>query len=109
MFTGHGSALLPTQKTNRMLDAVTCPPAQVRLIRHGSLRSRIDLYIRKIRSSLLDLRLAGDPWIIDQGDGTLALCVGDHSLAQIPGVALDLPSFNQRLDFVRHRPPRRRR
>ncbi len=89
-----------------MLNAVSHAPV---FLRSKVAPSRINLHIRKVRPSHLDLRFQGDPWIVDRGDGTFAVCIGDQALAHILGLALDLPSFNQRFDTVRHRRPRRRR
>jgi hypothetical protein len=61
-----------------------------------------------VRPSLLDLRFTGDPWIVDHNDGTFKLCLGDYCLVGIAGVTFDLPSFNQVLDRLRSRRPRRR-
>jgi hypothetical protein len=96
----------PSRKENHMLPASTHPPVHIRS-RIG--QSRVRLHVRKVRPSPLDLRLQGDAWIVDRGDGSLVVCIGDQALAHILGLALDLPSFNQRLDALRHRRPRRRR
>jgi hypothetical protein len=64
------------------------------------------LNLRLVRPSLLDLRFNGDSWVVDQGEESFKLCLGDYHLASIRGVALDLPSFNRLLDEARHRRPR---
>lgn len=61
-----------------------------------------------VRPSLLDLRFTGDPWIVQQSDGLLLLCLGDTRLADIQGIGIDVPSLNLALDRMRHRRPRRR-
>ena len=53
------------------------------------------LPVRSVRPSLLDRRFSSDAWIVDQGDGTLMLRLGDYDLASIIGLPLDLPSLNQ--------------
>ena len=64
--------------------------------------------MRMVRPSLIDPRFTGDPWIVDEQNGTFALCLGDYCLAGIQGVPIDLPSFNQTFDRLRNRRPRRR-
>ena len=61
-----------------------------------------------VRPSLLDLRFTGDPWVVDRNDGSFELCLGDYCLAGICGMTFDLPTFNQVLDRMRSRRPRRR-
>jgi hypothetical protein len=97
------------EKAQRMLEASLSAPARFRVTRARAYRSTINLSIRKVQASPFDLRLHGDPWILDRGNGTLAICIGDRPLAQIAALALDVPSLNQRFDVVRHRRPRRRR
>jgi hypothetical protein len=55
---------------------------------------------------LLDQRFVGDAWIVGSGQGLLTLCLGTFPLAQIRGLALDLPALNQLLDRARTRRPR---
>jgi hypothetical protein len=55
----------------------------------------------------MDRRFTADAWIVDQGDGTLALRLGDYNMTEITGLALDLPSLNQILKRVWERRPRR--
>jgi hypothetical protein len=57
--------------------------------------SALPLSVRSLRPSLLDQRFTSDAWIVDQGDGTLMLRLGDYDLAPIVGLPLDLPSLNQ--------------
>ena len=68
----------------------------------------IDVQLRCVRPSLIDPRFKGDVWIVDQGNGVLALRLGDYSLTQFMGLPLDLPSLNQRLDQVWNRRLRQR-
>src|SRR4051794_17990421 len=91
-----------------MLDTLDKAPSTLRVVHRVSLRSDVDVFVRTIRPSLLDFRLAGDPWVLPQGGETCVLCFGDRQLASVAGLTLDLPSLNQRLDSLRHRPPRRR-
>src|SRR5437660_7680574 len=69
---------------------------------------QINVQLRCVRPSLIDPRFKGDIWIVDQGNGVLALRLGDYSLTQFMGLPLDLPTLNQRLDQVWNRRPRQR-
>lgn len=69
----------------------------------------IDLCIRTVRPSLLDLRFSGDPWIVDRGSGLFAICLGNYPLAWMDGLPFDLPSLNRQFHGLRHRRPRPRR
>jgi hypothetical protein len=60
-----------------------------------------------VRPSLLDLRFTGDHWIVDRKDGSFKLFLGDYCLTGFRGMTFDLPSFNQALDRMRTRRPRR--
>ena len=71
-------------------------------------RSSVHLNLRSVRPSLTDWRFKADAWIVDQGDGTLALRLGDYNFASINGSPFDLPVLNQILERVWHRRPRRR-
>jgi len=64
--------------------------------------------LRMVRPSVLDLRFIGDPWIVEESDGRLLLCLGDYHLAGIRGLGIDVPSLNFVLDRLRNRRPRRR-
>jgi hypothetical protein len=57
---------------------------------------------------VLNLRLTGDMWVIEDEDEMLAVRLGDREIVRIGGLPLDVPSFNQLLDRCRHRRPRRR-
>jgi hypothetical protein len=92
-----------------MPTTVTAAKGQMRVVRRQSTRPTIKVTLRLTRPSLLDLRLAGDPWIIDRGQELLAMCFNNCQLASIGGLALDVPALNQLLDRLRHRQPRRRR
>jgi hypothetical protein len=52
----------------------------------------------------MDRRFRGDPWVEDRHDGTLSLCLGNYSLAELQALALDLPHLNQLLDRLRQGP-----
>jgi len=71
--------------------------------------SKPDIKLRSVRPSLLDPRFTGDAWIVDQGDGLLALQLGDYRLTEFLGLPLDVPSLNERLHQVWNRRPRSRR
>jgi hypothetical protein len=71
-------------------------------------KPQISIQLRCVRPALIDPRFKGDVWIVDQGNGVLALRLGDYSLTQFLGLPLDLPSLNQRLDQVWNRRPRKR-
>jgi hypothetical protein len=92
-----------------MSQASTADHPQIRVVRRQAVRPTISLSLRPVRPSLLDLRLAGDPWIVPQGENLLALCFSDWQLASLRGMGLDLPGLNQLLDRMRHRRPRPRR
>jgi hypothetical protein len=91
-----------------MLQPCSLPLGTRRKGRRPVLSSSTSLRIPRVRPSLLDCRFTGDAWVIDQGDGTLAVRLGDYNLSQITGLALDVPSLNQLLDRVWHRRPRPR-
>jgi len=65
---------------------------------HSIKQTKITIKLRSVRPSLLDPRFKGDACIVDQGNGLLALRLGDYSLTEFLGLPLDLPSLNQRLD-----------
>ena len=92
-----------------MSPAATTGPAQLRVVRRQSIRPTLKVTLRLIRPSLLDPRLAGDPWVVDRGGERLALCFNNHALAGLRGLALDVPGLNALIDRLRRRPPRRRR
>jgi hypothetical protein len=59
-----------------------------------------------VRPSLLDLRFAGDAWVVAGAEDFLTLSLGDYPLAHITGSALDVPALNDLLARARHRRPR---
>jgi hypothetical protein len=63
--------------------------------------------VRSVRPSLLDLRFTGDPWVVDEQDGTSSLRLDDYCLASIAAVGFDLPVFNRTLLALRLRQARR--
>ena len=70
--------------------------------------SEIARPLRSVRPSLLDLRFTGDPWVVDQQDGTASLRLDDYRLARIQTSPFDLPSLNQTLLQLRQWQVRRR-
>jgi hypothetical protein len=91
-----------------MLETSPCPPPHFRTLLRFPIRPPINLTIRAVRPSLLDLRLTGDCCVFDLGGGMIGVCVGEYGLARICGMPLDVPSLNLLLDRTRSRPPRRR-
>jgi hypothetical protein len=71
------------------------------------MRTPVDVSIRAVRPSIVDLRLRGDPSVVALADGTLALCFDQCCLVGLAGSSLDVPSLNQWLDRLR-RPSTRR-
>jgi hypothetical protein len=69
---------------------------------------RIAPPLRSVRPSLIDLRFTGDPWVVDQEDGTASLRLDDYRLARIQTSPFDLPSLNQTLLQLRQWQVRRR-
>ena len=63
--------------------------------------------LRSVRPSLLDLRFTGDPWVVDEEDGTSSLRLDDYCLASIAAVGFDLPVLNRTLLALRLRQARR--
>lgn len=58
--------------------------------------------LRILRPSVMDLRFRGDACVLDGEDGTLELCLGNFSLAQVAGLPFDLPHLNTLVDRLRH-------
>jgi hypothetical protein len=88
-----------------MPHSATSIPIRVRPSRRTG-ASVLDLRVRTVRPSFLDLRFSGDAWVLDHGEELLDLCLGGSRLAGIRGLPLDLPSLNQLLDRARHARPR---
>ncbi len=65
--------------------------------------------LRSVRPSLVDLRFTGDPWVVDQQDGTSSVKLDDYRLARIQTVPFDLPFLNQLWMQLRQYRMRRRR
>jgi hypothetical protein len=63
--------------------------------------------LRMVRPSLLDQRFTGDSWIVEQGDGSYSICLGDYRLTGIQTIGFDVPSMNNVIERMRH--PRHRR
>jgi hypothetical protein len=91
-----------------MPQALPAGSRQVRVIRRQSTHPAVDISVRQIRPSLLEMRLTGDPWILPQGDECLSLRFNDWQLAAIGGAAVDVISLNRLLERLRSRPARRR-
>jgi hypothetical protein len=84
------------------------PSTKRRLVERPTAMDKLELQVRTVRPSLVDWRFTGDVWIVDEGDGNLAVRLGDYELAHITGLALDLPSLNSTLQHVWNRRPRQR-
>jgi hypothetical protein len=85
-------------------------PVRLRVVRRQATQPVSRVVIRPIRPSLLEMRLAGDPWIVPaKAPETLSLRFNDWQLVALGGLALDLPTFNRLLDQLRQRRPRRHR
>jgi hypothetical protein len=72
-------------------------------------RSAVSLRIKMIRPSLLDQRFAGDPWIVDRGEGSMAICLGNYPVAWLDELPFDLPALNQLFCSLRRSQARRPR
>jgi hypothetical protein len=85
------------------------PPPNIRLVRRLPAQSSVPAQeVHYVRPSLIDWRFTGDAWIVDEGNGTLALRLGDYDLSRIAGWEFDLPSLNQVLNHIWNRRPRSR-
>src|SRR5262249_26345445 len=91
-----------------MSSTATAGLAPIRVVRRQPVRPTVTVTIRLTRPSFLDLRLQGDPWIVDRGAETLGLFFNSWELTSVRGMPVDVPGFNQLLDRLRHRRPRRR-
>ena len=49
--------------------------------------------VRAVRPALSDLRFKGDAWVVDNGDGTASVCLGDYQLGRVQLSPLDLPTL----------------
>jgi hypothetical protein len=61
----------------------------------------------------MDLRFKGDPWVVDNGDGTASVCLDAYRLLDLRVSPLDLPGLNRtfaqlRLGQARRQCERRR-
>lgn len=63
--------------------------------------------LRSVQPSLLDLRFTGDPWMVDQQDGTITLRLDNYRLARIHASPFDVPALNQLLLQLRQGQMRR--
>lgn len=50
---------------------------------------------RCVRPSLLDLRFTGDPWVVDQEDGSVSVRLDNYPLAFVQVAPFDMPSLNR--------------
>jgi hypothetical protein len=50
---------------------------------------------------LLDLRFKGDPWVVDNRDGSAAVCLGDYRLASLSISPLEVAALNRVLAQLR--------
>ncbi|HEY7428384.1 MAG TPA: hypothetical protein VH682_29395 [Gemmataceae bacterium] len=57
---------------------------------------------------MIDLRFTGDPWIVDQQDGTATVRLDNYRLARIQTLSFDVPSLNRLLQQLRQCQMRRR-
>lgn len=64
--------------------------------------------LRSVQPSLLDLRFTGDPWVVDQQDGTVTLRLDNYRLARFHASPIDVPSLNHLLLQLRQCQMRRR-
>jgi hypothetical protein len=65
--------------------------------------SPINTRIRLVRPSVTDRRFCGDPWIVQEGDNSYLLCLGDYGLSNVEGSELDMPGLNGLLNRIRNR------
>lgn len=91
-----------------MLRVQSSWPGTLRLLCRRAIQPFIRPQVRLVRPSVLCPRVDGDAWILAEAPEQFVLRVGDVRLAQFHGLPFDLPSFNQVLDRLRCRPPRRR-
>jgi hypothetical protein len=91
-----------------MSPAATAQQAQLRVVRRQSTRETIGVSLRLIRPSVLDLRLAGDWWMVDRGGERLGLYFNNWQLTGLRGLPFDLPALNHLIDQLRRRRPRHR-
>jgi hypothetical protein len=92
-----------------MSTAAPARSSQIRVLRRQSLHPTIDVVLRPIRPSLMDLRLTGDPWIGRATDEALSLQFDAWQMTAVRGSSLDLAMLNGLLDRLRSRAARRRR
>ncbi len=64
--------------------------------------------LRSVQPSLLDLRFTGDPWVVDQQDGTATVRLDNYRLARLHASPCDVPSLNHLLLQLRQWQLRRR-
>ncbi len=92
-----------------MSEATIPGQCQLRVIRRRPVTASGRLTVKPIRPSLMETRLAGDPWVVASDEGGMAVCFDDWQLAAVAGSPLDLSCFNRLLDRLRSgRPPRLR-
>ena len=64
-------------------------------------RTAPPLPFRLVRPTVMDLRFRGDACVLGAPDGKLELCLGNFSLAQWPGLEVDVPHLNGLVDRLR--------
>lgn len=64
--------------------------------------------LRGIRPSLLDLRFTGDAWVMEDEDGSAAVCLDNYRLTHILSSPFDVPSLNRQFLEMRQGQMRRR-
>jgi hypothetical protein len=104
---GLGLSFLDSRQ-NRMAGIRLRPSIKRRFAERPTAMDKLEFQVRSVRPSLVDWRFTGDVWIVDEGDGNLALRLGDYELAHITGLPLDLPTLNSTLQHVWNRRPRQR-
>ena len=57
--------------------------------------------VKAVRPALIDLRFKGDPWVVDNRNGTVSVCLGDYRLLSVAVSPLDVPALNRTLAQVR--------
>jgi hypothetical protein len=86
----------------RSLSAVAAP-------RKPASPAVVQLRLKMLRPSLLDQRFSGDAWIVDRGEGSMAVCLGNYPVSWLEELSLDLPSLNRLFLSLRRLQARRPR
>jgi hypothetical protein len=91
-----GSAGIRLARRHGVMEAV----AQPRLRTKTGKAERQVFRIRSPRPTILDRRLRGDAWVIQNDADTSGVYFGNYCLSSIPSVSFDLPTFNRLLDNI---------